>query len=203
MRPITRIVALAVRKLALQRFKHLGAVSVLSLVVWSCADPSGPIQEAQAPSFAASGTPNEPWVAHVVGGLILIDDLLAHVDISPPHVNVQLFSDGSVRGSFKGNRVFVDPIFADIPVLMFFNITEPNNAHCMVVDGNQVWIGIIDDGVRPFSPSGEVVFIIVDNGDEGIDISNARIAAADCVTRPEPDFPFTTFTRGDLKIMQR
>ena len=158
--------------------KRISTIAVLSFV-WSLGCEPVAQPEVDAPNFAAAGR-----VVESVSGLGLYTDFGAKRTWSFTAVK---HADGTVRGEWEGiNRSF-DP-----------NRKGHGNIICFTIEGNQAWIGAINEHFRVGT---EFSWRVIDNG-QGANAPPDQITRTLRVGAPASDFCASTPDIGVLRDLE-
>jgi hypothetical protein len=125
------------------------------------------------------------------------------LDHNTHQVNVKLYADGSVTGSFTLMRKLVAIGGEGGNNLVFFHVMQ-SSVTCLEVDGDQAWIGWVIEKIEEnigVPPGTELVSQYVLDGDE-VWSQSTFAPASSCSDKPDiPDM--YRWDRGSLKIVDR
>jgi len=193
------------------RFTRLTPILAISSLALACSESPTGIPPDEAPLFdkASGGT----WVAMISGGLNNVFDngtgvplpMGQKLDHNTNQVHAWLYADGSVKGSFTGMRKLVQIGGEGGNNLVFFHVMQ-SPVTCLVVDGNQAWIGGVFEKIEanigiPVPPGTEFVTQFVLDGDE-VWSQNTLAPASSCTDKPDLPDKYR-WDMGSLKIVDR
>jgi hypothetical protein len=191
------------------RFTKLTPILAISSLALACSESPTGVAQDEAPLFdrASGGS----WVAMVSGGLNSFENGTGapspneggqRLDHNTNQINVKLYGDGSVKGSFTLMRKFVAIDGEGGNNWMFFHIKKAS-VKCLEVDGNQAWVGYVVEKAVGVAPEGiEIITQFVLDGDEVWSQNDLLYPGHSCSDKPDLAGKYR-WDMGSLKIVDR
>jgi hypothetical protein len=189
----------------MMQFTKLVPILAISSLALACSESPTGMTEDEAPLFAKGS--GEGWVAMVSGGLNNVFDNGTGVpldwgqrlDHNTNQINVKLYADGSVKGSFTLMRKLVAIGGEGGNNLLYFHVNQ-TSVTCLEVDGNQAWVGYVIEKPAEYAGA-EIVSQFVLDGDE-VWSQNVFAPASSCTDKPDIPDKYR-WDMGSLKIVDR